>query len=137
MPAKKRTAPQRSSGTTAKPAFASVAVVVSDRERSLDWYTKNLGLDLVDRMDHWVTVGRKGQNGLLHLCQISEIDPSAPLESGNSGILLSLRGDFPTACAALEARGVRFTSPPKKEPWGWTATIADPDGNEIWLGPGD
>lgn len=31
----------------------------------------------------------------------------------------------------LSARGVEFTSPPKKEPWGTFATFKDPDGNEF------
>ncbi|HXW66605.1 MAG TPA: VOC family protein [Thermoplasmata archaeon] len=118
-----------------KATFASVAVVVSDRQRALEWYTKCLGLDAIDRLDHWVTVGRKGQNGVLHLCQTSEYDPSLPLERGNTGIHLRLPGDFETACAALAARGVTFTAPPKKEEWGWGAMIADPDGNEIALSP--
>jgi len=35
---------------------------------------------------------------------------------------------------ALVARGVEFTSAPKKEPWGTFATFKDPDGNQFVLG---
>lgn len=114
----------------------SVAIVVSDRKKSLDWYTKKLGLDAMTKMEHWVTVGRTGRAGELHLCQTSEYDTSLPLEKGNTGIQLQLPGDFAKACAALEANGVTFTQRAKKEEWGWWATVADPDGNEITLTPG-
>ena len=34
----------------------------------------------------------------------------------------------------LSARGVEFTSAPKKEPWGTYATFKDPDGNQFVMG---
>lgn len=117
------------------PSFLSVAVVVSDRGRAVRWYTEALGLEHVDDMAHWQTVGRKGGRGLLHLCQVSEFDAKAPMEPGNTGIALTVPGEFLTSCAELERRGVVFSAPPKKEAWGWGATIRDPDGNEIYLTP--
>jgi len=117
------------------PRFSSVAVVVADRQRSVAWYTQKFGLERVADDGHWQTVGKKGGTALLHLCQVSEFDPKAPLEPGNSGIAFTLPGDFVKACAALEARGVKFSSPPTKYDWGWGATVRDPDGNEIYLAP--
>ena len=115
---------------------ATIAVIVSDRKKATEWYTGRLGLDLVESVDHWVAVGRKGKGGLLHLCQISEFEPTAPLEPGNSGITLRIPGtDFVQACAALKSNGVEFAEGPKKEPWGWYATVRDPDGNELFLMP--
>ncbi|MGA8302473.1 MAG: VOC family protein [Thermoplasmata archaeon] len=127
--------PAKKSSKLPKATFASVAVVVSDKKKSLEWYTKKLGLDQIASMDHWVAVGRKGQPGLLHLCQTSDYDTSIPLEKGNTGINLHLPGKFDAACAALAANGVKFTSPAQKEQWGWWATVEDPDGNEITLTP--
>jgi len=122
--------------TLPKAHVATVAVVVSDRKNATEWYTRNLGLELVESMEHWIAVGRKGKGGLLHLCQLSEFEPSAPLEPGNSGITLRIPGgDFVAACEAIKANGVEFSEGPKKEPWGWYATIRDPDGNEIFLMP--
>ncbi|HXY12033.1 MAG TPA: VOC family protein [Thermoplasmata archaeon] len=119
-----------------KSYVATVAVIVSDRKKATEWYTQRLGLDLVESMDHWVAVGRKGKGGLLHLCQISEFEPNATLEPGNSGITLRLPGtDFVGACDALKTNGVEFAEAPKKESWGWYATIRDPDGNELFLMP--
>jgi len=117
------------------PKFSSVAVVVSDRKKAVSWYTEKLGLDHLVDSDHWQTVGRKGGSSALHLCQVSEFDPKASLEPGNTGIALTLPGDFVKACAALEARGIEFSSPPTKYDWGWGASIRDPDGNELYLAP--
>jgi catechol 2,3-dioxygenase-like lactoylglutathione lyase family enzyme len=117
------------------PHFLSVAVVVSDRRKSVDWYTRRFGLDRLADDGHWQTVGRKGGSGALHLCQVTEYDPKGQLEPGNTGILFTLPGDFEEACAALKARGVEFSSPPTKYDWGWSATVRDPDGNEIALSP--
>ncbi|MGI0071122.1 MAG: VOC family protein [Thermoplasmata archaeon] len=129
MPASKKP------GALPKATFSSVAVVVADRKKSLQWYTKKLGLDAIDQMDHWVTVGRKGESGVIHLCQTSEFDTSIPPEKGNTGIMLHLPGDFEASCAALAANGVKFSTPATKADWGWWANIEDPDGNEIALGP--
>ena len=127
-PSKKPVPPQ--------PLFASVAVVVSDTKKARDWYTSRLGLDVIDDEDHWVTVGRKGKAGKLHLCQPMEGDPRRQLEPGNSGILLLLPGkDFGAQCTALRARGVEFAVEPTTESWGTYAMIRDPDGNEHTLMP--
>jgi len=119
-----------------KAQVSSIAVVVSDRAKATEWYTKRLGLDVIESMEHWVAVGRKGHGGMLHLCQMSEFEANAPLEPGNSGITLRIPGmDFVAACRALQANGVEFVEGPKKEPWGWYATVRDPDGNELFLMP--
>jgi catechol 2,3-dioxygenase-like lactoylglutathione lyase family enzyme len=108
---------------------------VSDRQRSLAWYTKALGMQALRNDGHWVTVGRRGVNGAIHLCQVSDL-PDLVLEPGETGIDLHVAGEFRKTCAALEARGVRFSRPPTKRPWGWYAKIVDPDGNELRLTPG-
>ena len=117
--------------------FRSVALVVSDKANAKRWYADVLGLDVLDEMDHWVTVGRKGKEGRIHLCQTSDFEKDSQLEPGNSGIMLVVPGDFRTSCAAWKQRGVKFTQEPEKFPWGWAATIQDPDGNEISVVPDD
>ncbi len=137
MPAKKKSAASRAAPKLPRARFGSVAVLVSDRQRSRAWYTEKLGLDVVHDFDHWLTVGRKGEGGLLHLCQTSEWMGKEVLETGNQGISILLPGDFRASCVALEANGVRFVQGPTKEDWGWYATVADPDGNELTLGPAE
>ncbi len=134
MPSKKP--PARRPRRPSVPTFTSVAVVVADRRKALQWYTEVLGLTAIDEMDHWVTVGTKGRAGVMHLCQTSEYDPKGTLEPGNTGVLLQLPGkDFPASCAALKERGVSFVSEPEKADWGWWASIRDPDGNEFTVMP--
>jgi catechol 2,3-dioxygenase-like lactoylglutathione lyase family enzyme len=108
--------------------------MVSDRTRSVEWYTKALGLDLVESSGHWVSVGTRGTNGVLHLCQYSDL-PDLELEPGETGIDLCLAGDFRAQCARMRKRGVRFVRAPTKRPWGWYAKVEDPDGNLIRLTP--
>jgi catechol 2,3-dioxygenase-like lactoylglutathione lyase family enzyme len=126
---------QKKSDGAPQLTVVSVAIGVSDRRRALGWCTKTLGLDAIDQVDHYVTVGRRGKGGLLHPCPTSEYDPSIPLEKGNAGIQLSLPGDFPAACATLAANGVKFRHPAEKAAWGWWAMVEDPDGNELTLTP--
>lgn len=129
MPAKKATKTKAKRGA---PWMASVAVVVSDREKARAWYTEKLGMTVLQDMDHWLTVGRKSKGGAIHLCLGPEVGYS--LEPGNTGILVLVDGDLKSECAKLKGRGVDFVHEPTKQPWGvWDATIRDPDGNEILL----
>jgi predicted enzyme related to lactoylglutathione lyase len=133
MPRKKKS----QSKNRKTPWVASVPIIVSDREASKKWYTERLGLALTADDDHWVTVGgARGKGSQLHLCQASENQPNPiPLEPGPSGIVIVLPGDFRRACKRLEEAGVKFSHQPEKAPWGWYATIRDPDGNEHHLAP--
>ena len=113
----------------------ATTVLVSDRKRSVTWYTEKLGFEVIQDLGHWVTVGHRGTHGRLHLCQADEI--GAELEPGLQGITLHLRGDFRKKCAELARRGVRFEQPPKRMPWGTFARIADPDENLLVVNPED
>ncbi len=128
MPARRRsqrtTKPNRP-----RPWVASVAVVVSDIARSRRWYTESLGLDLLSDGEHWITVGQKRRGGQIHLCR----SEGQALEPGNSGILLLVEGDLTARVDELRSRGVEIVHPPTERPWGWDATIRDPDGNEHLL----
>jgi|HubBroStandDraft_3_1064219.scaffolds.fasta_scaffold51690_3 predicted enzyme related to lactoylglutathione lyase len=122
----------------ATPWVASIPIVVSDRKAAKVWYSDKLGLRVTADRDHWLTVGGDGKGSDFHLCQASENMPAPiPLEPGPSGIVIALPGDFVAACARLAKVGIEFTQPPKKAPWGWYATVRDPDGNEHHLAPAE
>ena len=108
--------------------IVDVAIVVSDSKKALKWYTEVLGLEPRDSEGHWVTVAPKGSETVLHLCQGEE------LEKGNTGIALAAE-DIDKTYAELEAKGVKFSHPPKDDGWGVYAQFEDPDGNVIWLNP--
>jgi len=119
------------------PRIASIPVVVSNKEVSKNWYVDKLGLNLTSNEGHWVTVGSSENGTQIHLCQASENQPKPiPMEPGPSGIVFALPGDFLTECKRLKDRGVEFSHEPENAPWGWFATVRDPDGNEHYLSPG-
>jgi catechol 2,3-dioxygenase-like lactoylglutathione lyase family enzyme len=107
--------------------------MVQDRERSKAWYRDQLGFDVISDSDHWITVGRKGQGGQIHLCQVSEAGEGATLEPGNTGILIYLRGKLQPTYDRLLRDGVKFSEGVTKRPWGTYCMVVDPDGNELIL----
>lgn len=117
--------------------FSSVAVMVSDRAKSLEWYTRRLGLEIVEldpNDPHWVVVGGKGRTDGLHLCQAGDY-PDLVLEPGNSGVDLRIDTGLKRACAVWRRRGIEFAVPPTKRSWGWEAQVRDPDGNILRITP--
>lgn len=135
MAPKSKKSARKSSPRTPSLWVASTAVVVGNREAARRWYNEVLGLPTAMQEGHWLTVGHPRKGGAIHLCQAAELDPPLPMEPGNTGILLLLDGDFQTQCDALKRRGVAFVEGPIQRPWGWDATIRDPDGNELLLMP--
>jgi len=109
-------------------SIVDVAVVVSDANKSAEWYEEKLGFEVRDKQGHWVTVAPKGSNVVLHLCE------TKPLEQGNTGIAFDV-DDLDKAYRELSAKGVEFTVKPTKEEWGSYAMFKDPDGNVFWLVP--
>ncbi len=108
----------------------TVAVVVSDRRRGLEWYRDILGLDeafVAPETGHWIEVGPPRPLTRLHICETEEEI------SGPTGITL-LTDDIHTDYERLRKLGVEFLQAPKKMDWGeWLCTFLDPDGNEFDL----
>jgi len=109
-------------------SIMDMAVVVSNAKKSAEWYKEKLGLEVRDNEGHWFTVAPKGSNVVLHLCETKQ------LEQGNTGIAFSV-DDLDKTYNELNAKGVEFTTKPKKTEWGSHAMFKDPDGNEFWLFP--
>lgn len=116
-----------------RPIVASVAVVVSDRARSRRWYTQCLGLEVLEEVEHWLTVGQPDRGGRIHLCLGRELGAGFPLEPGNTGITLSVPGAARETYERLRSQGVPFRRPPEPRPRGWDAEVSDPDGNLLLL----
>jgi catechol 2,3-dioxygenase-like lactoylglutathione lyase family enzyme len=106
----------------------SIAVVVSNANKSAEWYNEKLGMEIRGKEGHWVTVAPKGSNVVLHLCE------TTPHEQGNTGIALTV-DDLDKAYEEMNAKGVEFTKKPVKADWGSSAMFKDSDGNEFWLIP--
>jgi catechol 2,3-dioxygenase-like lactoylglutathione lyase family enzyme len=106
--------------------FGDVAVVVRNARAASVWWHEKLGFEVRSSEGHWVTVAPKGADFVIHLCE------TRPLERGNTGIGFTAK-DVMKESKALAAKGVRFTKPARKAPWGTFAKFADPDGNEFWI----
>jgi len=110
----------------------SVALVVSDAKKSAEWYRDKLGLKASLEDEHWVTVGPEGAEWKIHLCKSDRHS----VEPGNSGIAFYC-DDIDAEYQRLKKIGVKFSTELTKAPWGSFAMLQDPDGNEIWLQPGE
>jgi len=110
-------------------ALADCAVMVSDTKMATEWWVEKLGFAVhrVGGSDHSVMVAPPGDKFVLHLCA-----GFGPVEPGNSGIAF-MTDEIEALVARMEAAGVEFPEPLRKEPWGSIAKFADPDGNIFWL----
>jgi lactoylglutathione lyase len=112
-----------------------VRVFVSDFQKSLDFYTKTLGMEL-DYSDgtHWAQF-KNGEDVSLAIerCEPNRTEAGSKLVGRFVGVTLMV-DDLSKTFAALKAKGVQFSGPPEKQQWGGTLTnLHDPDGNILTL----
>jgi lactoylglutathione lyase len=112
---------------------------VADLVRSVDFYTRVLGMQVVRRRDEnedgraiaYVGYGEEGTHPVLEL--ISGTGNADKPWAGHIAIAIA---DLPALCASLEKEGVRFTRnliAPEGGSNTYVANIVDPDGFEIEL----
>lgn len=118
----------------------SAAVVVSDQDAAVEFYTDTLGWE--KRMDNpmgdmrFVTVAPKGSDAELAL-----MDPRIMEQAGNGSLAPGMNlgisivcSDVQKTCDDLAAKGVSLPMPTMEMPWGALgAYFADPDGNVFFL----
>jgi predicted enzyme related to lactoylglutathione lyase len=114
-----------------------VAVLVSDQDKALDFYTNVIGLE--KRIDsptpvgpRFLTVGVKGQDFELVLW------PGTPAtgEAGSAVYTIEVE-DIRMTFETLKSRGVKFEPPEILEfPWGSVARFQDPDRNLLQVREG-
>ena len=114
-----------------------VAVLVSDQDKALDFYTNVIGFE--KRIDsptpvgpRFLTVGVEGQEFELVLW------PGIPArgEAGSAVYTIEVE-DCRVAFETLKSRGVKFEPPEILEfPWGCVARFQDPDGNLLQVREG-
>jgi lactoylglutathione lyase len=126
--------------------IANVTAYVTDQDRAVDFYVNKLGFE--KRRDNpmgppgsprWIEVAPKGEKTAILLYKPTKEAPGA----SSYELAVSLIGkftnfmfevkDMEATCSALKEKGVAFVDPPKKQPYGWWATIQDPDGNTIGM----
>ena len=116
------------------PRLWYVNVFVHDLPRAVAFYRDVLGLPL--QFEHaefgYASFAPEGVR-----LGLARVDPGAPesasLVGRHTGVGLGVP-DLVAAHDALNAKGVHFTMPPTKQPWGgFMAVFADPDGNLFYL----
>ena len=109
-----------------------VALVVSDVEASLRFYTEVLGLTPMERHGNdWVVVSGRGLTLGLH--PAGKHYP-APGTRGALMLGFEVDGRIDDEVALLKAKGVRFAGDIMRDPRaGAFANFTDPDGNALYL----
>jgi len=111
-----------------------VNVGVRDLERGVAFYRDVMGFKLMySEPEHHYAAFEVG--GMRFAIAASETDAFTGREPGNrhTGIGLVVP-DVDAAAADLTSKGVRFTLPPGKQPWGgYMGIFSDPDGNLFYL----
>src|SRR5215472_17512468 len=112
--------------------FASIPV--RDQQRALEFYTRKLGFSVMTDQHfgpgmRWIELGISGaETGVVLF--------TAPGQEDRIGTFtgISLECDnVEKTYGELSGRGVEFAQPPKKESWGTSALLKDPDGNTLVL----
>lgn len=107
-----------------------VNVFVSDLARAVAFYQQTLGLELKFTADeHGYASFTSAGLGF----GLARVEVGSPLLGQHTGVGWGVP-DLDAAHKELQGKGVRFTMPPTKQPWGgYMAMFADPDGNIYYL----
>ncbi len=110
--------------------FATIPV--QDQSRALEFYTQKLGLKVFTDQtmgdSRWIELQVPGGETLLVLFQQADHQP----EKTPAAVFVA--DNVKATYEELRAKGVEFTQPPKKEPWGEHAILKDSEGNSIVFG---
>ena len=117
--------------------IAHIALVVSDYDEAIDYYTRVLGFDLVEDTPRepgkrWVLVAPPGGNGsALLLARAANAEQTSRIgnQTGGRVFLFLHTDDFERDYAAYVARGVRFIETPRRESYGSVVVFEDLYGN--------
>jgi len=127
----------------------SVAILVSDAKKALEWYRDVLGFEVVNSEGHPVFLRPRGGGTMIHLCsKCDSWEKDKPggrtgiwlrcgalrtMKDGKTGMIIvaSDPEEVEKTYNELRSKGVRFTEELKTEWWGKYAILQDPEGNEF------
>lgn len=111
-----------------------VGVPVRDQDLALKFYTESLGFKVVT--DRPFTANQRWIELLIPGAETGMALYTPEGHEGRIGQFQSIAfwcDDVFATSAILKSKGVLFAQERKKEPWGSTALIMDPDGNQFAL----
>jgi catechol 2,3-dioxygenase-like lactoylglutathione lyase family enzyme len=111
-----------------------VSIPTSDQDRSLAFYTEKLGFRVVtdqpfNGTQRWIEL-RIGNSETKFVLFVFDDGLMKPGSQFNGALACD---NVDRTYEELQARGVEFTAPPTKQPWGAFAIFKDPDGNQFVL----
>ena len=117
----------------------AVTLVVRDYDEAIEFYTKKVGVDLVEDTKlgdgkRWVLVAPRGAGGTrLLLAKADDDRQKARIgdQTGGRVFLFLQTDDFDRDHAAMQRAGVRFREAPRREAYGTVAVFEDLYGN-LW-----
>jgi predicted enzyme related to lactoylglutathione lyase len=115
-------------------AVKFVSIPVRDQEQALAFYTEKLGFQIVtdqpfDAKQRWIELRIPGSGTRVVLFT----PPGHEDRIGTFSNVTFMTDDIDRTHQELTARGVVFTAPPTKQPWGQFAKFQDMDGNQFVL----
>ena len=120
--------------------FLHTSIFVNDMAASIDFYTKKLGLQLLDGPLHFpgnADMAFVGADWNSYVELVFDLEEHPPYELGNryEHLALEVEGDLTAVIGKLEAQGVKVLQAPKKSPGGSRAIafVEDPNGIPVEL----
>ena len=118
---------------------AQVVVEVEDQDRAKQFWTEQLGFELVQDApygeERWLEVRTPDKAVVLVLGVRRGERPTAPHPSLPTSNVMFYAEDLQQTYTELTTRGVQFPQPPVQQPFGWWSLFQDPDGNRFALVP--
>ncbi|MFT6024610.1 MAG: catechol 2,3-dioxygenase-like lactoylglutathione lyase family enzyme [Ascidiaceihabitans sp.] len=127
-------------GQAMQQSLALITLVVRDYDEAIQFYTKQLGFDLIEdtyqpeQGKRWVVVKPKGDGSCSILLGQASDDRQLDRIGDQTGGRVSLflqTDDFDRDYSNYKAKGVEFVRDPKTETYGKVAVFADLYGN-LW-----
>ena len=122
------------------PRYLHTSIFVSDMAASIDFYTKKLGLKLLDGPLHYpgnADMAFVGSSWDAYIELVYDLEDHPPYDLGNRYEHLAIEVDGPMTenIDRLRKQGVKILKEPKKSPGGtrWIAFVEDPNGIPVEL----
>lgn len=130
--------------------IGSAQLWVHDQQAALDFYTRNVGLEVRSDVTlpemggfRWLSVGPASQPDMAIVLMaipgppVMDTDTAEEVRNlmakGFAGTIFLVTDDCQASYDELTARGVEFVEKPEERPYGIDAAFRDPSGNHIRL----
>ncbi|PXY21033.1 VOC family protein [Prauserella muralis] len=119
---------------------SKVVIGVRDQQRAREFWSQTLGFTVTtdapygDGGHRWLEVTSPDGRTALVLSADPDDEFRFPVREGRpTANVFFYADDVERTYEELSAKGVEFPAKPTRQPWGWWAMFADPDGNRYAL----